>query len=142
MDSKQAARETARQAVAARMAELRLSLRGMSEATASPEESGIDTGTMGDFLVGKRWPRLETQGRIEQAIGWPVGSINAIARGGPVPAVGGSVQDQEATKGAGGREDTLLYQRPENVTDADWQRIKLRSRAYIEGLLDAAAEER
>jgi hypothetical protein len=38
-----------------------------------------DPGTIGDFLNGERWPKLGTQGRIEEALGWPAGIIRQIA---------------------------------------------------------------
>jgi len=34
----------------------------------------VDPGTVGDFLNGKRWPKIGTQGKIEKAIGWEAGT--------------------------------------------------------------------
>lgn len=48
-------------------------------------EAGIDAGTLADFLGGSRWPKTSTQGKVERALGWPPGSINAIAHGAPAP---------------------------------------------------------
>lgn len=39
----------------------------------------MDNGTLGDFLLGKRWPRSETRATIEQFLGWPVGQIAKLA---------------------------------------------------------------
>lgn len=44
-------------------------------------ESGVDAGTLGDFLSGQRWPRIATRGRIESALGWDPGTISAIEDG-------------------------------------------------------------
>lgn len=49
------------------------------------EAARADPGTIGDFLNGQRWPKLGTQGRIEEALGWPAGTIRQIGNGGPVP---------------------------------------------------------
>jgi hypothetical protein len=48
-------------------------------------ETGVDPGTIGDFLNGLRWPKLGTQGKIEGAIGWPPGTIRQIGNGGAPP---------------------------------------------------------
>lgn len=39
------------------------------------ERAGIDPGTLGDFLDGKRWAHARTRTRIELALGWPPGRI-------------------------------------------------------------------
>lgn len=62
------------------------------------EAAHADTGTIGDFLNGQRWPKVGTQGRIEDALGWPHGTIRQIGNGGDIPesltrAVGGDAQD-------------------------------------------------
>jgi hypothetical protein len=51
--------------------------------------TGADPGTIGDFLNGLRWPKLSTQGRIEEAIGWAPGTIRKIGFGGDVPDLDG-----------------------------------------------------
>lgn len=48
-------------------------------------EAHIDAGTLADFLGGARWPKTATQGKVERALGWAPGTINAIAHGGDVP---------------------------------------------------------
>lgn len=61
--------------------------------------TGADPGTIGDFLNGKRWPKIGTQGKIEKALGWPAGSIRQIGNGAtPDPSL---VSTQPATVGAG-----------------------------------------
>lgn len=56
----------------------------------------LDRGTVGDFLVRRRWPQARTQGAIEQALGWPFGALGELAEGlspagvGDEPAVEGS----------------------------------------------------
>lgn len=41
-------------------------------------EAGIDYGTAGDFLNGKRWPKVGTLGKIDRALGWTPGTLAAI----------------------------------------------------------------
>jgi hypothetical protein len=101
-----------------------------------------DPGTIADFLNGTRWPKLGTQGRIEDALGWPPGTIRQIGFGGDVP------EDQDETVGASGEdavheeEDTLLYRRPEGLTDEEWEQVKRESRGFIEWQIQRAAQER
>lgn len=45
------------------------------------DAAALDAGTVGDFLSGSRWPRMGTRGKIEIALGWPGGTIAAIAAG-------------------------------------------------------------
>lgn len=102
--------------------------------------TGADPGTIGDFLNGKRWPKIGTQGKIERAIGWPPGTLRDIAGGGddPDPAltVGGVTEDPESA------EDELLYRRPDGLSDAEWDRVKRESREYIEWQIERASRER
>lgn len=45
--------------------------------------------------------------------------------------------------GAGSKDaDSLLYRRPDGVSDQEWERIRDQSRDYIEWLIDKAARER
>lgn len=48
-------------------------------------EAKIDAGTLADFLGGTRWPKTATQGKVERALGWAPGTINAIANGADTP---------------------------------------------------------
>jgi hypothetical protein len=62
------------------------------------EAAHADAGTIGDFLNGQRWPKVGTQGRIEDALGWPHGTIRQIGNGADVPDsltrnVGADTQD-------------------------------------------------
>lgn len=126
--------QRAAQAVAARMAHLEWNNAQLVTATRA------DPGTIGDFLNGKRWPKIGTQGKIERAIGWKPGTLAAIAAGGPDPDpdfdVGAASEDPEIT------EDELLYRRPEGLTDAEWERIREQARGFIEWQIDKAARER
>lgn len=99
-------------------------------------ESGADPGTIGDFLNGTRWIKLPTQGKIERALGWPAGTISALVEGASAPPVGGLDQDPA------GDENTLLYRRPEGLTDEEWEQIKRESRGFIEWQIQRAAQER
>jgi hypothetical protein len=43
--------------------------------------TGMDPGTIGDFLNGKRWPKIGNQGKFEKALGWAPGTLGRLARG-------------------------------------------------------------
>lgn len=96
------------------------------------DETGIDNGTLGDFLNGQRWPQIKTLGRIEKAVEWPPGTIASMLAGGPPPVVGGQPEDVEE----------LLYRRPEGLSDQEWERIKAKAGRYIEWEIEQAAQER
>lgn len=99
--------------------------------------AGIDPGTLGDFLDGHRWPKAPTQGKIERALGWEPGTIAAVRAGVQVD-VGARGQDQGTTTEVA----DFLYQRPEGVADEEWERVKDRAAAYLDGLIDSASRER
>jgi hypothetical protein len=104
------------------------------------DETKADPGTIGDFLNGSRWPKLGTQGRIEEALGWPAGTIRQIGNGAEVPesllttSVGGDTHSPEDSE--------LLYRRPDGLTDAEWERVKEESRGFIEWQIEKASRER
>ena len=102
--------------------------------------TGADPGTIGDFLNGKRWPKIGTQGKIEQAIGWVPGTLRAISAGGAEPDpdfdVGTQGEDHEEV------EDTLRFRRPDGVSDQEWERIREEARGFIEWQIERAARER
>lgn len=52
------------------------------------DQTGLDPGTVGDFLNAARWPKVSSQGKIEKALGWPAGSICQIGHGADPGAVG------------------------------------------------------
>ena len=54
-----------------------MSARGWNPAHLA-DTAGIDYGTVGDFLNGKRWPKLATLGRIDTALGWTPGTLAAL----------------------------------------------------------------
>lgn len=101
--SQDAARRAVRNAIDARWA------RG-----AFADKAKIDPGTLGDFLDGKRWPQGRNRAKIEEALGWPVGSIEDLSEGLPLEqVVGPSREDADfVPTGAGGisgiSEDELL----------------------------------
>lgn len=77
-------------------------------------KTGLDSGTVGDFLNGKRWPKIGNQGKVERALGWEPGTIRAVANGDPPPPVGGDDQDASYVAAPGDRVDD-----PNNITMAD-----------------------
>lgn len=105
------------------------------------EATGADPGTISDFLHGLRWPKLSTQGKIEAALGWPPGTIRSIGNGADAPAIPESVGDVTQS-GRTSESDVLLYQRPDDISDDDWERIKRESREYIEWKIEQALGRR
>lgn len=83
--SREAARREVRRAVAAT---------GMTR-LAFADRAGVDPGTLGDFLDGKRWAQAPTQRKIEKALKWPAGQISELELGATngAPAGGVSVED-------------------------------------------------
>lgn len=109
-------------------------------------KSGVDYGTLTDFLNGNRWPRTKTQGAIEKALGWGPGTIREIALGGQVPSPGGET-DARAPETVGGEtqdEDVfeIKMRRPEGVSVEEWKRMKADWEAELRFKLDRAARER
>jgi hypothetical protein len=95
------------------------------------EQTGVDPGTIGDFLNGVRWPKLSTQGKIEAAVGWEPGTIRRIGNGADVPAFGETV-GADRHDGQESEEDALMFRRPDGLSDDDWKQIKRESRGFIE----------
>ena len=101
--------------------------------------SKADPGTIGDFLAGKRWIKLPTQGKIERALEWPPGTISSIEAGGEPPAIGQPVGgDQQDEPGIG----PIKARTPANMSDEDFKRLLNEYREEIEWKLDRAARER
>lgn len=101
-------------------------------------ESGADPGTIGDFLNGKRWIKLPTQGKIERALGWPAGAVAAVEAGGDPPPLEGSVGAADQDPGLG----TIKARKPANMTDEDFKRLLEEYQEEIEWKLNRAARER
>lgn len=125
-------RTRARLAVSAEMAH-----RGWAAARLA-SESGADPGTIGDFLAGKRWIKLPTQGKIERALDWAPGTIATIEAGGEPPAIGDSVGGDADDPGIG----TIKARKPANMSDEDFKRLLDEYSEEIEWKLNRAARER
>jgi hypothetical protein len=123
--------QRAAHAVAAWMAHLEWNNTQLVAAT------GADPGTVGDFLNGKRWPKIGTQGKIERALGWPAGTLRSIASGGAAPDPGGSVGGQRHDGDP--NDDAVRFRRPEGLTDQQWQRVKDEAQGFIEWQIEKAA---
>lgn len=95
----------------------------------------VDPGTIGDFLNHKRWPKIGTQGKIEKALGWTLGTLRAIAAGDPAP-------DPVNPDGAGPAEDgdVFRFRRPPGVSDDQWDRIRERTENYHAWQVDRALD--
>src|SRR5690349_19103974 len=126
--------QRAAHAVAAWMAHLEWNNTQLVAAT------GADPGTVGDFLNGKRWPKLGTQGKIERALEWPAGTLRAIAAGGPAPEPSASVGT--GRHNADQQDDMLRFRRPAGLTDQQWERVRDRTESYIGWQITEATSER
>jgi len=100
-------------------------------------EAGADIATISDFLSGARWPKSPTQGKVESALGWPPGTIAGVAAGLEPPSVGGPDDDAAESE-----QDSLLYRRPDGLTDEEWDRVRREAREYIEWQIEKASRER
>lgn len=74
-------RDTARDTVRERLATLKLDPNALARA------ADVDADTVNDFLEGRRWSRLSTLAKFDEALGWPPGAIDRISRGGDTPRV-------------------------------------------------------
>jgi transcriptional regulator with XRE-family HTH domain len=62
-------------------------LKGWGQADLA-REAKVDPATVSDFLSGARWPQLRTQGKLETALGLPLGEIASLgADAAPTPEV-------------------------------------------------------
>jgi hypothetical protein len=110
-------RDAAIAAVRDRMASLRTDPRDLARAAPA------DPDTVGDFLEGRRWPRLTTLAKMDVALGWEPGTIDRLSRG-QAPAYVSPVEDAFAGVLLDVTEDAYadLYS-PESRADADVLRI-------------------
>lgn len=76
--SRDAARREARRAITAT---------GLHRETWARKVAKVDPKTVATFLEGSTWPQAPTRKKIEEALGWPVGSLEEIADGQFVPEV-------------------------------------------------------
>lgn len=108
------------------------------------DQTGADPGTIGDFLNGLRWPKTGTQGKIEKALGWHPGTIRQIGNGADIDPPMVSLRKDIPTSVGGNTDDadSLLYRRPDGMSDADWERLKNETREYLKWLIERAARER
>lgn len=97
--------------------------------------AGIDPGTAGDFLAGKRQPKIGTLGKIDKALGWDAGELARITREGGAP--------KKATVGAEPHNEDVLLHLPaaalDGLSDMEREEVIARARAVA---LQAAREIR
>lgn len=88
-------------------------------------------------------PRSHTQKRIEAAANWEPGSALKVWEGGEPTPIGTAETARTATVGGNADDaDSLLYRRPDGLSDAEWGRLKNETREYLEWLIEKAARER
>lgn len=121
-------RTRARLAVTAEMAG-----RGWSPARLATE-AGADPGTIGDFLNGRRWIKLPTQGKIERALEWDPGTLSSIEAGIDPRNVGDDTDDEDLFE--------LKMRRPAGMSVEEWKRRTEEYREEFEWKISRAARER
>lgn len=117
---------------AARVAAQREVARTGSDGVDLARRAEVHEQTVQAFLNGRRWPSLKTLGKLDAALGWPVGTLSAIA------------EEVEADPGAdtvsahSDTGDALLIARPDGLSDDEWHRIKDDAQGYIQWQLSKA----
>lgn len=89
-------------------------------------------------------PRGDTRRNIDAAAQWAPGSALTVWRGGePTPRQDATVRAPAASVGPSSEDaDTLLFKRPEGLSDEAWERLQAEHKDYWQWLLDRASRER
>jgi hypothetical protein len=99
------------------------------------KKAKIDPGTLADFLEGKRWAHRSTQAKIEQTLGWAVGSIEDLAHGVPFEQAvgpGGHTPTHAATGRLG----------PRDLSDLSLEQLAEEQRRIADEMLRRARDGR
>lgn len=102
------------------------------------DATGLDYGTVSDLLDYSRRIQASTQSKLESGLGWAPGTYRLISLGqldAPEPLQGEPVGDDDED------EDTLLYRRPEGLTDKQWRELRARTRNLVEWEIQQALKE-
>lgn len=67
------------------------------------KKAKIDPGTLTDFLEGVRWPQGRSRAKIEETLGWPIGSLDDLREGVPFDVAVGPAGHTPTHAAAGGR---------------------------------------
>ena len=98
--------------------------------------SSTDPATIRDFLDGSRWPKPPTLAKLDEAFGWTPGTLAAI---------GEELLDAPESESVGADSedgDTLLFRRPEGLSDMEWAAMQRAMRGGWEWEIRKAARER
>lgn len=113
--------------------------------------SDVTLRTIADVETGKLRGRktfsAESLASVSKALGWAAGTWRRILDDAgysvDAPQAQLDLGDPGVVVGAPSKDaDSLLYRRPDGVSDQEWERIRDQSRDYIEWLIDKAARER
>lgn len=115
--------------------------RDLSDATDDPDtdDPPVDSGTIGDFLAYKRWPKIGTLARFEKAFDWPIGSLRRLAlTGTPIPNSDESVSPPPQT------DDVPAWNTrvPEGMTDEQHKEIVREAEEFYRWKIQQASRER
>lgn len=82
--------------------------------------------------------------KVDRGFGWPPGTAWRVLTTGydPIADPPGVSLVKRPPRDAASAEDSLLYRRPDGLTDAEWEHLKDETRTYLEYLIDKAARER
>lgn len=131
--------QRAADAVAAELARRGWTNADLREATREPDSDDppVDGGTIGDFLAYKRWPKIGTLGKFERALDFPAGSLRQLALNGtPIP------KPDESVSPSRDDEPTLLYRKPEELTNDEWRELIARTEPMVEWEIEKALRKR
>lgn len=125
---------------AARMAVQRELARTGGDGAALGRKSGVHPQTVQAFIRGERWPALKTLGRLDAALGWPVGTLSAIAEGGYPDGVADLDPGAQTVGGGVDDDDALLFARPDGLTDEEWEAAKVSAGELVRWVFEKARE--
>lgn len=84
--------------------------------------------------------------KVDRGFGWPEGTAWQVLTTGYDPVADPpGVSLKKAHQPRADRQqdaDSLLYRRPDGLSDAEWERLKSETREYLEWLIEKASRER
>lgn len=122
---------------------------GLSQAAV--HQNGGPSDTTQSAIEAGAWRSArphKTLVKVDDGFGWPGGTATRILYDGydPIadppalrmsPEPGGTHVESRSDDA-----DSLLYRRPDDISDSEWERLKAETRDYLEYLIDKAARER
>lgn len=95
-------------------------------------ESGVDPGTVADFLSGVRWPDSKRRGELEGALGWPAGTFQHVVKGTEPPSVDEQMTNVDRLLGEITEDERWIWDR--TVIPINRRRVLLLTYRYLKAL--------